>query len=338
VNAILRGQAAVVGRLRRHAGRISLALAVLALAATLFMPSWTWPRPRFEHVVVLDITQSMDVADMRLGARTLSRLEFAKLALREALPRLPCGSKLGLAVFTEYRPFLLFAPAEVCAHLDELRAAIAHVDGRMAWMGNSEIAKGVKGAQALVQTLPGKPSLVFVTDGHEAPPLAVGLSSAAEATAPAPGLIVGVGALQPSPIPRTDPMGRPMGYWTADDVLQTDVRSLGLGNARERDGAGASDTAGQDAGLPTGATPGSEHLSSLREGYLRALAADRGLAYTRLEDAALLARALTAPSLARPLPADIDLRPALGVLAALLLLLRHAPAFRQAMRRWRRRR
>ncbi|MCI1192575.1 VWA domain-containing protein [Calidifontimicrobium sp. SYSU G02091] len=322
--------AALVARVRRHAPSIAPALAVLALAATLAEPTWTLPRPRVEHVVAIDVTQSMDVVDVRHEGRPVSRLELAKRALRDALPSLPCGSKIGLAVFTEYRAFLLLAPAEVCAHLDELRRAIAHIDGRMAWMGNSEIAKAVKGAQAMVAALPGKPSLVFVTDGHEAPPLAAGLASAAEQAAPAPGLIVGVGGLQPSPIPRTDPLGRPIGYWGAGDVLQTDARSLGLGNAAPAEPAGA--VAGA---LPTGATPGSEHLSSLREGYLRVLAADRGLQYVRLDDAATLARALTAPALARPVPTAVDLRPALGVLAALLLLARHAPALRTLVaRRW----
>jgi mxaL protein len=197
-------------------------------------------------------------------------------------------------------------------------------------MGNSEIAKGVKGAQALVNGLPGRPSLVFVTDGHEAPPLAAGLASAAESTANAPGLIVGVGALQPSPIPRTDPVGRSLGFWGADEVLQTDVRSLGLGNAAVSDRAA---DGGDTAALPTGATPGSEHLSSLREGYLVALAADRGLTYVRLDDVPALARALTAPALARQVPATIDLRPALGALAALLLLARHVPALGRLVRR-----
>ncbi len=315
--------AALAARGRRHASPLALALSALALSATLWEPTWTLPRPRVEHVVAIDVTQSMDVVDVQYDRRPVSRLELAKRALRDALPALPCGSKIGLAVFTEYRAFLLFAPAEVCAHLDELRSAIAHVDGRMAWMGNSEIAKAVKGAQAMVAALPGQPSLVFVTDGHEAPPLAAGLASAAEQTAPAPGLIVGVGGLQPSPIPRTDPLGRPIGYWGPGDVLQTDARSLGLGNAAPVD------RAADDAGaLPTGATPGSEHLSSLREGYLRVLAADRGLQYVRLDDAATLARALTAPALARPVPTPVDLRPALGALAALLLLARHAAALR----------
>ena len=116
--------------------------AVLALVACLFDPGWPVERSRFDHVVVLDITQSMDVLDEAIDGRPASRLAYAKHALRRALVRLPCGSKVGWGVFTEYRAFLLLEPVEVCANLSELRATLARIDGRMAWSGNSEIAKG----------------------------------------------------------------------------------------------------------------------------------------------------------------------------------------------------
>ena len=41
----------------------------------------------------------------------------------------------------------------------------------MAWIGNSEIAKGLYSGIGIARQLPGAPSLVFVTDGHETPPL-----------------------------------------------------------------------------------------------------------------------------------------------------------------------
>src|SRR6185436_1630727 len=79
------------------------ALAALALAATFLDPGVRIERRLFEHVVVLDITQSMNVTDERLDGKPASRLAFAKHALRESLLALPCGSKVGWAVFTEYR-------------------------------------------------------------------------------------------------------------------------------------------------------------------------------------------------------------------------------------------
>ena len=113
--------------------------------------------------------------------------------------------------------------------------------------------------------------------------------------------------------------------------MQIDPRSLGRGGSvgRRDDGRGGR-AAAPTAGL--GATPGSEHLSGLREAYLRLLAGENGLGYHRLRDAAGLAAALRDPALARPVPVRGDLRLPLAALAFALLLAPHALAWG---RRWR---
>ena len=130
-------------------------------------------RPRFEHVVVLDVTQSMNVQDQQLDGKPVSRLALrqARAAAVRSL-QLPCGSKVGWAIFTEYRsvPAVragrgLRQSAPSCARRS------AGIDDRMAWTGDSEVAKGLHSAIGIARQLPGAPSLVFVTDGHEAPPL-----------------------------------------------------------------------------------------------------------------------------------------------------------------------
>jgi mxaL protein len=113
--------------------------------------------------------------------------------------------------------------------------------------------------------------------------------------------------------------------WAAGDVLQTDPRNR----------AGA---AGNPASTSTGAAPGSEHLSSLREGYLHLLAREVGLSYHRLGDGDgdagdpgdALARALKAQNLARPVQANADLRPVFAALSLILLLARPALRWRRA--------
>ena len=299
-----------------------LGAAALLLAASFLNPGVMLERPSFEHVVVLDVTQSMNVTDVQLDGKPVSRLTLAKHALRESLLELPCGSKVGWAIFTEYRSFLLLAPIEVCAHLSELRSTLAQIDGRMAWAGNSEIAKGVHSAIGVVKLLPGKPSLVFVTDGQEAPPLNPRYRPTFDdKPGDISGVIVGVGGLVPSPIPRFDPDGRAMGYWQADQVMQTDLRSQGRsGNVKGE--AMVDDRAGMVA-PSLGAAPGSEHLSSLREGYLRLLSREQGLAFLRLQSPKELTAALTAPELARPVRARQDVRVLLAGLAFCLLLARH---------------
>jgi mxaL protein len=297
-----------------------LLAAALALLATFARPTWTVERPRFEHVVVLDVTQSMNVQDEVWQGRPVSRLDAAKGALRHAVDALPCGSKLGWAIFTEYRAYLLFTPVEVCAHRAELRSSLARIDSRMAWSGNSEVAKGLHSAIGIARQLPGTPSLVFITDGHEAPPLDPNQRPPFDdKPGDVAGVIVGVGASTPSPIPKSDALGRPLGFWAADDVAQTNPHQPNRDlNGRDEVPAAS-----------LGATRGSEHLSSLREGYLRLLANENGLAFARVRGDELNA-ALRAPALSRPVKTAVDLRTALAALALVLLLVQWLPWRRSA--------
>jgi mxaL protein len=308
---------------RHSTDRWLLSLAALALAASLLDPAVVMERSLFDHVVVLDVTQSMNVTDADIDGRPASRLDAAKHALRQSLLRLPCGSKVGWAIFTEYRSLLLLAPIEVCANLSELRSTLAQIDSRMAWSGNSEIAKGLHSAIDIARHLPDKPSLVFITDGQEAPPLNPHYRpSFDDKPGEVPGLIVGVGDLLPSPIPKTDPEGRPLGFWRADEVAQTDLRSQGRG-ASVRGEVLADEQAGSAAPM-LGATPGFEHLSSLRESYLRLLAGEQGMAFVRLQSRERLAEALMSPALAKPAPVRSGGRILLAGLAFWLLLVRYA--------------
>lgn len=318
---------------RTHASRWLLAGAACALAICLLKPGWPVERARFDHVIVLDITQSMNVEDESLDGKPVSRLVYAKQALRQALLTLPCGSKVGWGVFTEYRSFLLFEPVEVCANLSELRSTLAHIDGSMAWSGNSEIAKGLHSAVDVARQLPGSPSLVFLTDGQEAPPLSPQhRPSFDDKPGEVAGVIVGVGDVRPSPIPKSDPSGRPLGFWQADEVAQADL--YGSGRGASVSGERMSEDAAAAPVPALGATPGSEHLSALREPYLRLLARERGLAFVRLESPETLAAALTAPALAKPTQVRADGRIVFAVFALGLLLALHAaplPRWRGAL-------
>jgi len=317
----LRELAGALPPMRGESERWQLAGAALALAACFLEPAVEIEQPLFEHVVVIDVTQSMNVQDELLDGRPASRLAFAKQALGQSLRELPCGSRVGWGIFTEYRSFLLLAPIEVCAGLVELQSTLGRIDGQMAWSGNSEVAKGLHSGIGIARQLPHKPSLVFVTDGHEAPPLNPRhRPSFDDKPGEVPGLLVGVGGLVARPIPKTDPSGRSLGFWGADEVAQRDIFSAGR-SASVRSEQFVDD-AQAVAPLP-GTTPGSEHLSSLREGYLRLLANENGMGYHRLVGSERLAKALTAPALARPVSAEADLRPWLAGLALCLLLARH---------------
>jgi mxaL protein len=69
-----------------------------------------------------------------------------------------------------------------------------------------------------------------------------------------------------------------------------------------------------------GATPGSEHLSALREGYLRLLAGEQGMAFLRLQPGQGLEAALTSPAMAKPVAVRTGGRYVLAGLGFCLLL------------------
>ena len=300
---------------------IALLLAALALALTFLRPTARLELPQIEAVVVFDITQSMNVADVWLAGKPttpVTRLAQAKAELERLLPLLPCGSRLGWGIFTDHRSFLLTEPIEVCEHRRELVHELRRIEGRMAWEGNSEVAKGLNSGLQVANALEGRPALVFISDGHEAPPISPNYRPAFSLPrGKVRGLLVGVGGDTPVPIPKIDPAGRSLGVWQAKDVLQTDPRSLGRGGNRET----MVDSEGASAAPAVGATPGSEHLSSLREGYLQLLGSEAGLQYVHLSDAKSLYAALADVRISRPIASTTDLRAGLGALALLALLL-----------------
>lgn len=306
--------------LRARRDALPMLLAALLLIAALLKPSVPITRLQIDAVAVVDVTQSMNVLDGRLGGKTVSRLALAKATLAELIGRLPCGSRLGLGIFSEYRTFLLLAPIEVCQHQQELLGTLTQMDGRMAWAGASEIAKGINSGMETVKALDGKPALVFLTDGHESPPVNAHYRPRFTVErGEVRGLVVGVGGDEPLPIPKLDPSGNPQGLWGADEVLQVDPRSLGRGGSVGGEQMVDPEEA-QAKALP-GVTPGTEHLSSLREDYLRLLTGETGLVYQRLGEEAALLETLSGDRLAHAAPGRLDLRPWLGAAALLCILL-----------------
>lgn len=292
-----------------------LLAALLAAALSFIHPSHALQRPVYRLAFVVDITRSMNVEDYRDGRKSWSRLAYVKRSLREVLRQLPCQSEVGLGVFTERRTTLLFQPVEVCSGRAELDASIDRLDWRMAWAADSRIAAGLLDG---MQWLAGQDgALVFITDGQEAPPLNPRYRSDFSAVkGRLPGLIVGVGALQASPIPKFDPHGRRIGVYGPDDVPHRS--SFGMS---ELDPAQIEGYDARNAPFGKQAAAGGEHLSALQEGYLQQLAAETGLGYRRLQAGDDLLQALQQAKLAHFAPSQTDIRPYYAAAALLLLIL-----------------
>lgn len=293
----------------------TLALAatcVLALAATI-APRLSTTTDAYRLLAVVDITGSMNVRDYSFDGRPSSRLDTVKRTLGALAARLPCGSRMGLGIFTERRTFLLFEPVEVCADFAPLDGAIGALDWRMAWEGDSYIASGLYSAIDLAGPLDA--DLLFFTDGQEAPPLpASGTAAFSGAPGKVRGLIVGVGGETPAPIPKFDRDGREIGFYAMTDVPQENRHGLPPTGSEQREGW-------HPRNAPWGAeeATGQEHLSAVRTDHLKDLAAATGLAYAPLADTATLAAEVQASARPRPVAGTSDSAPLPAALALLLL-------------------
>jgi len=318
----------------RDARILSLAFAMAMLASAFLFPRASAVRNGVDVLATLDITGSMNTRDYSLDGAPVSRIDFAKLALRRFVADLPCPSRLGLAIFTEREPFLLFEPIDVCENFAAIDAAISGLDWRMAWEGDSRISAGLFRAIEMARRVDA--DLVFVTDGQEAPPLpAYGAPVFEGKSGEVLGLILGAGGYGPAPIPKFDDRGREIGFYGADEVPHENRFGLPPAGAEQREGY-------NPRNAPFGGTMaiGTEHLSAVREPYLRQLAERTGLTYAHLVKPDGLASALLAVARPRPSLAPIDLRPvfaaaALAGFAALFLIIPLAEIFLGRRRRFR---
>lgn len=288
--------------LDRNTRDITLALILILLAW--LMPSMNLPHRIYDNLIVFDITQSMHVEDYELQGAPVSRLAYAKAAVARSLTQLPCGSRIGFAVFTEYRTLLLLPPIEVCGNYSDLIASLSSIDGRMRWGNSSQISKGVLSAIGTAKEMETKPNVLFLTDGQEAPPMDSedGFRFDEITDGQVHGWIMGVGGDIPRPIPRTDSEGRPLGYWLSQDVIQLKGRQV---------------------------TQSHEHLSSVREPYMLALAHQTGLEYMRLHGFDPIASALKEPRFGRNRRVETDMDWLPLSLALLLMALHFWPDARR---------
>jgi mxaL protein len=228
--------------------------ALFLLIVALCVPPISVSRNVYTIVAVLDITGSMNVRDQRLDGADTTRLATEKRAVGRLLASLPCGSRLGLAIFVEKQPFLLFEPVEVCENFSPIEEEIAAINWRMGWDSESHIAEGLRAAMVLADGIGA--DLVFLTDGQETPPLWWNtLPDLAPVRGRIGGLIVGVGGTAFSSIPKFDGYGREIGVFRPGDV------------PLEKEGM----------------FRGREHLSAVDEPHLRTLASSSGLTYLHLD-------------------------------------------------------
>jgi mxaL protein len=302
-------------RTRRIA--LPLAAAVLLLLAV-FLPDFRITRSVAQVVIVLDVSQSMNTPDCRLDrtGAAVSRLACVKDALAEGLREMPCGSQVAWGVFAGNQTTVLAAPVEVCTHRGDLLESLARLDWRVMWDPASRIGGALVSALRVLPNVPHEadhlPGLVFITDGHEAPAIALrNRRNFDDYAGKVKGIVIGVGGDALTPIPKHDMDGKYLGEWAAEDVPQMD-----MSGQRALSSVPGEKMVGEDDEVPSG----TEHLSSLKEPYLQLIAGEAKLEYRRLVRRADMVTALQSPLLRQPLSIDTDLRWIPAVLALVLLV------------------
>lgn len=272
-------------------GRLRLiglfAACVLCLLAFLG-PTAPGERAVHQYLFVVDVTRSMTVTDYLVNGEPVSRLELTREALRQVLRALPCESRVGLGLFSGWQTGILLEPVELCAHRQELGQLVEDLDWRLGWVPQSNVQRALRHGMTQVSGMQQQPSLVFMTDGDEAPsPLRSGWSGSTPPELASEVILVGTGSEQASNVPRLDQRDEVVGFLS----------------------------------LPSGAPA----VSGLDESNLQELAEPPGFRYHRLRDVEGFVDKLTAPERAAVLPGHYSLAPWLAFAALILLLLLHLP-------------
>lgn len=319
---------------RRHWRLWLTATAALLFAIALWRPGIHWSVRTGSTVVVIDITQSMNVLDMAWDGQPTTRLEYTRALLKRTIRELDCGQQIGVAVFTERKTMVLVAPLEVCAHYAALDDVIGSVDWRMAWAADSHLYYGVYSALTEIGSHWPGTSVAFFTDGHQAPALFAGFEPRFERTGQTPqGFLFGVGGSEPQPVPHLDANGRTTGYWTAAEAAAfppsgpRPTLSVADMERAKAEGQNIRNFAQRPAGSEN------DFLSGRRDDVLMNLGQATGLrADVRPTDAAAVVAAL------KTLPGDhlarrrLDLHDGFVGLGALALLASLIPALRRGRR------
>lgn len=266
--------------IRLHYESALLLVALLLLVAATFNPTTKIVRDVKSYMILIDVTQSMNVKDMKVDGQAVSRLDFTKDLIKKTLKALPCQSRVGLGIFFKADVAFLYNPLETCTHLTTLWATLDHLEWRMASRGNSNIRLGLQSIATRMLTAESPINVVFITNGDEAPPLnAITKTKLTGWQHGADWLLVGVGGTKPSPIPKLDANNQTKGYWSVYSVKIAPGAAVNDGPNSARDESYAT-------------APYEYYLSKLDEGYMQELANGINGNYLRASSPKALAQAM----------------------------------------------
>lgn len=299
-------------RQRRETSLLAAALALLLVA--LLHPSIPVKRDIYTYLLVVDITQSMNTEDMSQRGKPVSRIAYTRQLLHDSVAQMPCGTRVGVALFAGVITSTLFHPVEVCGSFDAIQDTIEHLEWRQAWHGNSRLGFGLLSASAAVKALPEPAQVVFFTDGEEAPRLhAFNMADLTNWQGGKGWLLVGIGSDQRTPIPKMDENNKVIGYWSNNTYqLEPGIAQVSEETRGERDNSVA--TADYE-----------RYLSTLDEKYLQSLAKTIHGQYVRGDQRERMLAEMRKLKPARRDTAPYPIGSWLAAIAGLLLLAAYLP-------------
>ncbi|MCX7190559.1 MAG: VWA domain-containing protein [Methylotenera sp.] len=287
------------------------------LAGLVLLPVWFEPQMQLKSVVqdtlfVIDISESMNVRDVNYPKPQTDRLTLAKLAVREGMASLPCGSRVSVALFAGDESVVLFEPLEVCQHFPAVEQVVSGLNRRMRWIGDSWVTNAL--TVSIKEADKRNLNLVYITDGDEMPQRSAPIvTDLAKLRGKVKGLILGVGGDALQPIPKLNQKDEIIGYWTREDAviegnhpnLLPYVRALAPG---EHAPDGMLDEV-------------TEHISSYNKIFMQAISQAAGFDLVRINTPMDAVKALKNSDYQKQAMAERDARWIFGLIAAALILI-----------------
>lgn len=299
-------------RHRRDIALLSVALLLLIIA--MFKPTWPIKRDIYSYLLVADISQSMNVKDMSILGKPVTRMEYQKYLLHRIIGELPCGTLVGIGLFAGDSVAALYVPIEVCNNFHAIEDSIDHLDWRMSWSGNSKVRTSLFTLARVIRSFPEPAQVVFFTDGEEAPKLhAFNTKDLTGFQGGKNWLFVGIGGDKGTAIPKLDEHNQIIGYWSNESfAMQPGIAQISEANLGIRD----------DNVAPS---ESDRFLSKLDEKYLESIAKEVTGTYANGDSPQNVLSAMKSQPPARRDKARFELRWLLASVAGLLFLMAYIP-------------
>ena len=264
--------------------------------------------------MVIDITQSMNVVDMKINGKPASRLDYTKQMLHDTISSLPCGTKVGIGMFSGVNVVTLYVPIDVCENFSSIQDTLDHIDWRSAWTADSRVRESMLSTARVVSNFPEPAQVVFFTDGEEAPKLHGFNTRDLSTLQSADGwLLVGIGSLQGAAIPKFTEKNQLLGYWSHESMqLAPGAAPIAAAGLLKRKRDVADDI-------------NDRYIAKLSEASMQAMAKEISATYIRGDSLQTLQSAMKAQPPARREWAPFNTASILAFLAGLILISAYIP-------------